>query len=96
MRNHYPAIDVLESISRLMSEITDKEQQAVASKLRNLLSIYNSNFDLISIGAYKSGTNPQLDEAISKIDKINAFLTQSVDEAFSYEEIVKQMEEAIS
>lgn len=96
MRNHYPAIDVLESISRLMSEITDKKQQAAASKLRNLLSVYNSNYDLVSIGAYKSGTNPQLDEALGKIEKINAFLTQEVDETFSYEEIVKTMEQAIS
>ena len=96
MRNHYPAIDVLESISRLMSEITDKKQQAVAAKMRNLLSIYNANYDLVSIGAYKSGTNPALDEALLKITKINEFLTQQVDDAFSYEDTVKRMEQAIS
>ncbi len=96
MRNHYPAIDILESISRLMSEITDKKQQVIASKLRNLLSIYNSNYDLVSIGAYKSGTNPQLDEALTKIQKINEFLTQEVNQAFSYDETVKMMEKAIS
>lgn len=96
MKNHYPAIDTLESISRLMSEITDKKQQAIASKLRNLLSIYNQNYDLVSIGAYKSGSNPLLDEAIRKIAKINEFLTQDVDETFSYDETIALMEKAIS
>ncbi len=95
MRNHYPAIDVLESISRLMSEITTKEQQAVASKMRNLLSTHNSNYDLVSIGAYKAGTNPKLDEALSKIDNINGFLTQETDEAFSYDKVVEMMQGAI-
>lgn len=95
-RNHYPAIEILESVSRLMSEITDKSQQQTASKLRNLLSVYNSNYDLISIGAYKKGSNPALDEAIKKIDKINAFLCQATDEAFSYEDTVRMMEEAVS
>lgn len=94
-RNHYPAIEILESVSRLMSEITDKSQQETASKLRNLMSVYNSNFDLVSIGAYKKGTNPALDEAIRKIDKINAFLQQATDEAFSYEETVRLMKEAV-
>lgn len=96
MRNHYPAIDVLESISRLMTEITDKKQQPIASKLRNLLSIYNANYDLVSIGAYKNGSNPALDEALLKINKINEFLMQQVDEAYSYEDTVKLMERAIS
>lgn len=94
-RNHYPAIEVLESVSRLMTEITDKSQQETASKLRNLLSVYNSNFDLVSIGAYKKGTNPALDEALKKIDKINAFLQQATDEAFSYEETVEMMRNAV-
>ncbi len=94
-RNHYPAIEILESVSRLMTEITDKSQQETASKLRNLLSVYNSNFDLVSIGAYKKGTNPALDEALRKIDKINAFLQQATDEAFSYEETVRLMKEAV-
>ncbi len=95
MRNHYPAIDVLESISRLMSEITEKSQQATASKLRNLLSVYNANYDLVSIGAYKAGTNPHLDEAISKMQRINDFLTQEVDKAYTYDEVVRLMEEAV-
>lgn len=85
-QNHYPAIDVLTSVSRLMSEIVDDDQKRLASKLRNLLSVYENNLDLISIGAYKAGNNPQLDEAISHIDAINGFLMQSVEEKYTYEE----------
>lgn len=94
-QNHYPAIDILPSISRLMSIICDKEHKDAAAKLRNLLALYNSNYDLIAIGAYKSGTNPKLDEAIAKIDKINGFLTQATDEAFDLEDTVKLLKEAV-
>lgn len=95
-QNHYPAIDILPSISRLMSTIADKEHQKAAGKLRNLLSLYTNSADLISIGAYKKGTNPALDEAIKKIDKINAFLMQGRTEAFSMEETIKLLEAAVS
>ncbi|MEG0895559.1 MAG: flagellum-specific ATP synthase FliI, partial [Oscillospiraceae bacterium] len=64
-----------------------------ASKLRDLLSLYYQNYDLIAIGAYKSGVNPKLDEAIKKIDKINAFLKQGTDESFSFEETLNLMDE---
>lgn len=90
--NHFPAIDVNASISRLMSTIVSKHHNELASKIRDIMSIYEANADLISIGAYKSGTNPKLDYAISKIDKINEFLMQKTDESFSYEDIVEQME----
>lgn len=95
MKNHYPAIDVLGSISRLMSEITGADQQKAASRLRNLMSVYEANYDLVSIGAYKKGTNPVLDEAILKISGINKFLTQQVGESFAYEETLALLEEAI-
>lgn len=95
-RNHYPAIEVLDSVSRLMSEIAPKDQKEAASKMRNLLATYYANADLVNIGAYKKGTNHALDEALRKIDKINAFLCQSTDEAFSYEDTVKMMKEAVS
>ena len=94
-RNHYPAIEVLESVSRLMSGIASKEQKDAASRMRNLLSTYYSNYDLVSIGAYKKGTNHSLDEALRKIDKINAFLQQSTDEAFSFDETVKMLLDAV-
>ena len=95
-QNHYPAIDILGSVSRLMSLICTPEQKAAASKLRNLLALYNANYDLIAIGAYKMGTNPHLDEAIAKIDKINAFLMQATDEAFSLEETIGLLEAAVN
>ncbi|MCQ4726575.1 flagellar protein export ATPase FliI [Anaerotignum faecicola] len=94
--NHFPAIDVNASISRLMNSIAPQEHLDMASKFRDLLSIYDKNEDLISIGAYKAGTNPKLDYAISKIDKINAFLKQGINEAFSYEETLAKMKEILT
>ncbi len=90
--NHFPAIDIGASISRLMVEIVSREHQRTASRLRNLLSIYQKNADLISIGAYKKGNNPALDEAVSKMESINAFLRQDIWERFSYEEALSIME----
>lgn len=95
-QNHYPAIDILQSVSRLMSEIASPEQKQAAGQLRNLLSLYTNNQDLISIGAYKHGTNPALDEAIRKIDKINEFLMQRVDDSISFDETVKLLIQAVS
>lgn len=89
--NHFPAIDINASISRLMTAIVTPEHRECASKLRDILSIYEKNSDLISIGAYKSGTNAKLDFAISKIDKLNEFLKQGIHEKFSYEETLEQM-----
>ncbi len=95
-QNHYPAIDILQSVSRLMSEIVPEEHKDAAGKLRNLLSLYNNNYDLISIGAYKHGTNPALDEAIRKIDRINEFLMQKVEESYSLEETTLMLLHAVS
>jgi flagellum-specific ATP synthase len=95
-RNHYPAIEILESVSRLMTEIADPELQAAAAKMRNLLSVYNSNIDLVQIGAYKRGSNAKLDEALRKIDKINAFLQQGTKEAFTFEQTTKLIKEAVA
>ena len=95
-QNHYPAIDILSSVSRLMALICEKGHKDDAAKLRNLLALYNSNLDLISIGAYKTGTNPKLDEAISKIDKINGFLQQGTQESFSLDETIRLLNEAVS
>lgn len=95
MRNHYPAIDILGSVSRLMNDIADKEQIDAAGKLRNLLSVYDANYDLVNIGAYKSGTNRALDEALSKMDKINEFLQQNVYDKIPYEDSVTMMKGSI-
>lgn len=84
--NHYPAIDVSSSISRLMSEIVSLEHRQLASRLRDILSVYQKNSDLVSIGAYKPGSNLKLDFALTKIDAINQFLMQDVNESFEYEQ----------
>ena len=89
--NHFPAIDVGASISRLMVEIVSPEHRKLAGQLRDIMGVYEKNADLVSIGAYKAGTNPKLDHALSKIDGINQFLMQGVDEAFTYEESLEQL-----
>lgn len=89
--NHYPAIDIGASISRLMTEIVSPEHRQAASRLRDILSTYERNADLVSIGAYKSGSNLKLDFALTKIDEINRFLMQGVDEAFDYEQCLEEI-----
>ncbi len=79
-RGRYPAIDVLASLSRLQHHLADKQQLQAASELRNLLSIYKDNEDLISIGAYQRGSNPQIDRAIVMQPKIDHFLGQDARE----------------
>lgn len=90
-RNHYPAIDILQSISRCMSQIVEREHKQLAGKLKNVLATYNEAEDLINIGAYKSGSNPNIDYAIEKIDAVNAFLMQAVEEKYDFEESVDRM-----
>jgi flagellum-specific ATP synthase len=92
-KNHYPAIDVLSSISRLMSDVAESELKEAAARMRNLMAVYDANADLISIGAYKSGTNPGLDDAIAHIDAIDALLQQRVEEKFTYDQTVQLMVE---
>jgi len=89
--NHFPAIDVGASISRLMVEIVSPEHRKLAGQLRDIMGVYEKSADLVSIGAYKAGTNPKLDHALSKMDAINQFLMQGVDEAFSYDESLEQL-----
>lgn len=93
--NHYPAIDVGASISRLMTDIVPVESRRAAGRIRDIMGVYEKSSDLVSIGADKAGTNPKLDYALSKIDAIDDFLKQGVDESFSYEETVQQMEQIL-
>ena len=74
-----------------MVEIVTQEHQQMASRLRDIQSVYERNSDLVSIGAYKAGSNPKLDFALTKIDEINAYLMQGINENFSYEESLQQM-----
>jgi len=92
-KNHYPAIDVLASISRCMSAIASDEHKSAAGKLRNVLGTYDEAEDLINIGAYKSGSNVAIDYAIQKINAVNQFLMQGTAEKFTFEEITQRLEE---
>ncbi|MBC8062233.1 MAG: flagellar protein export ATPase FliI [Clostridiaceae bacterium] len=84
-KNHYPAIDVLSSISRLMSEIADEEHKEAASFYRDLLATYRDSEDLINIGAYVKGSNKKVDLAINYNESINKFLKQKMNEHNSLE-----------
>ena len=92
-RNHYPAIDVLQSISRVMSSIAGKEHKEAAGKLKNVLATYQEAEDLINIGAYKNGSNQNIDYAIEKIGEVNHFLLQETHDKFTFEEILDMMEQ---
>jgi flagellum-specific ATP synthase len=95
-RGHYPAIDVLESISRVMIEVTTPGHQAAASKMRRALSVYRDAQDLINIGAYVKGSNPDIDEAIRLSPAINRFLQQRLDETAAFGELESKMTGAIA
>ena len=84
-KNHYPAIDILNSVSRLMSQIAPKEHKEAASIARDLLATYKDSEDLINIGAYVRGSNKKIDMAINYNDSLNGFLCQGVDEKSSFE-----------
>ncbi len=92
-KNHYPAIDVLASISRVMSSIATKEHKIMAGKLKNVMATYQEAEDLINIGAYKAGSNNNIDYAIEKIDQVNAFLCQSTEDKFDFDEVVGALEQ---
>ena len=75
-----------------MTEIVTPQHQQLAGKLRDILSVYEKNEDLLAIGAYKPGSNPRLDNAIAKIDQINHFLMQGIKESFTYDDSLRQLE----
>ena len=85
-RGHYPAIDPLESISRLMPDICSAEHVNAANQLRRLLGIYAENEDLISVGAYQEGSNPEIDRAVRLKPAIDAWLCQRTDEPSTFDE----------
>ncbi len=83
-RGHWPAVDVLPSLSRVMNNIVDQKHLEAAVKIRSLLAAYEKNRDLILLGAYKAGSDKQVDQAIKKMPQINAFLQQSINESTSF------------
>ena len=85
-RGHYPAIDILDSVSRLMPDVVSKEELRRAIVCRQVLADYREAEDLITIGAYKRGQNPRVDFAVDHIEKLNQFLQQTPQEKFSIEE----------
>ena len=89
--NHYPAIDVLGSISRLMSSIVTPEHRSAAGKMRTIMSMYRENKDLIDVGMYQPGTNPKLDIAIEMMPQINAFLQQKTSDSVSMETTIQTL-----
>lgn len=92
-KNHFPAIEVLGSISRVMTEIVEEEHLEDASKLREVLAVYKEAEDLINIGAYKPGSNPKIDYSISMIDEVNKYLKQRVNEKSDLDSAVKELNE---
>jgi flagellum-specific ATP synthase len=90
-RNHFPAIDVLKSVSRCMSDVTDKKHKGFQGKLLRAMALYRENEDLIQLGAYSKGSNPQLDIAISVHQEIQGFLVQAVDERSTFEQTLQRL-----
>ena len=90
-KNHYPAIDVLQSLSRVMNDVVDENHKTAAGIIRNLMAVYAKNEDLINIGAYVSGTDPVCDRAIVLMDKINIFLKQTTKEKIDYGQTINEL-----
>ncbi|MCD4828107.1 MAG: flagellar protein export ATPase FliI [Candidatus Cloacimonetes bacterium] len=89
-KGHYPAVDVLQSISRVMSSVISREHRDEARKIIEVLATYAEAEDMINIGAYSAGTNPRVDHAISKIDAVNRFLRQEIEEKAPFDKIMEQ------
>ena len=92
MQNHYPAIDVLNSVSRVMVDIMDQKHMRNANKLKAVLDTYRKAEDLINIGAYVSGSNPKIDYSIDMIERMNEYLIQDITETVRFEDSVKQLD----
>jgi len=90
-KGHFPAIDVLASVSRVMKEITPEEQQDAANELKRLLAVYKGSEDLIHIGAYQQGSNAEIDRAIEQIDAIKSFTQQKTSEKVDYQEAYERL-----
>lgn len=94
--NQYPAVDVLDSISRLMKDISTPEETALAGETREIMSVYREAEDLINIGAYARGSNPRIDRAIAKMDELNHLFRQEIMEQADHEESVTRLREILA
>jgi flagellum-specific ATP synthase len=90
-RNHYPAIDVMESVSRVMGKVVSKEHKIISSHLRDLMASYQEAQDLINVGAYAHGTNPKVDKAILIYDRLMDVLKQDVDDPSTIDNVFEKM-----
>jgi flagellar biosynthesis/type III secretory pathway ATPase len=88
---HYPAVDVLESVSRVMPMITTDEHRRSAQRMLDLLATYRESEDLVNIGAYVKGSNPRIDQAIAMIQQIRTFLKQDADEREEFDRGIQQL-----
>jgi flagellum-specific ATP synthase len=95
-QNHFPAIDVLKSISRVMNDITTLDHRHNAGMLKEILATYRKAEDLINIGAYVAGSNPKIDHAMEKIEQINAYLRQDIEETGDLEASLSGLERVIN
>ena len=93
---HYPAIDLAGSISRLMPALADTDDLNAANTFRRLWTLYQQNIDLIQVGAYEMGTNPDLDRAIALRTVMEEFLRQPMDELVTFEDALTQLKESIN
>lgn len=94
INNHYPAIDVLQSISRVMNDVVSPEHLTLARELRKHLAVYHNAKDLIDLGAYVNGSSSSIDAAIARIDKITSFLRQGIEEKTDFHDIRQLMQNA--
>jgi len=92
-QGHYPAVDVLQSLSRLMIHVVEEEHMKYAQKLIDLLATYKRSEDLVTIGAYTRGSNPKLDRALDKLDRILAYLRQDYRERVDLQRSVEELKE---
>ncbi|MEK2646814.1 FliI/YscN family ATPase [Bdellovibrio sp. BCCA] len=94
-KGHFPAIDIMQSASRVMRAVTSSEHAKLAQKLRETLAVYKDAEDLINIGAYKPGSNPKIDKAVKVIDQVNDFLKQRVEDPTTFTQTVRQMQQIL-
>ncbi|MDX9974354.1 MAG: FliI/YscN family ATPase [FCB group bacterium] len=95
-RGHYPAIDILESVSRVMIEVAPRDHQELAKRLRRALATWRDAEDLINIGAYVAGSNPDIDLAMRVMPRVRAFLQQGLDETSAFEQLQSMMRQAVT
>ena len=95
-RNHYPAVDVLRSVSRVMAYVTTEEHRRYAAEMRKLMATYEKARDLVNIGAYVHGSDPEIDASLAALPKINAFLQQPAEEATPFDQVETMLADAVA